>query len=55
MNDLRLLFRLSLIEDECEEREEAEIENYESGSDNESSYTLVSKTVLVKPFKKKFK
>ncbi|CAK6964961.1 cohesin subunit SA-2 [Scomber scombrus] len=33
---------LSLIEDEIEEREEAEIENYESGSDNESAYTLPS-------------
>ncbi|KAM3613303.1 uncharacterized protein V6R79_023667 [Siganus canaliculatus] len=33
---------LSLIEDEDEERDEAEIEDYESYSDNESAYTLPS-------------
>ncbi|XP_044218839.1 cohesin subunit SA-1 [Thunnus albacares] len=33
---------LSLIEDESAEREEAEIENYESASDGESAYTLPS-------------
>ncbi|XP_073343307.1 cohesin subunit SA-1-like [Pagrus major] len=33
---------LSLIEENNEEREEAEIEDYRSGSDNESSYTLPS-------------
>lgn len=35
------LHRLSLIEDENAEREEAEIEDYESDSDHESAYTLV--------------
>lgn len=37
----RFLHRLSLIEDENAEREEAEIEDYESDSDRESAYTLV--------------
>lgn len=35
------LSRLSLIEENNEEREEVEIEDYRSDSDSESAYTLV--------------
>lgn len=39
-----VIHRLSLIEDNSAEREEAEIEDYESDSDRDSAYTLVKTT-----------
>lgn len=42
-NERCFLPRLSLIEDGEEEEEEPEIDDYESGSDHESEFSLVKK------------